>query len=655
MTTKPLEAMFSPIKIGSMEAKNRFVMAPMATAFCTPDGFVTQQLIDYYGARAQGQTGLIITEVVDVVGTSSYMPNQMTLCDDKYIPGLKQLTDEIHSHGGKIAPQIIHGGGENWEILSGHKSVGPSPVLSRSMGEVPVELSIEQIEKIIEQFGDAARRAREAGFDCLELHACHAHLLLGAFMSPLRNKRYDEYGGSIEARLTLPLKIIKNIKKKAGEDYPIILRTSGDELLDGGRTLQETQYIIPILADAGIDAFHISGGVYPDQFWRIIPPMGTPLASNAPYAAAVKEVTDRPVIAVGRIHSPRLAEHIVKRGQADMIAMGRPLLADPDLPKKAQEGKFDDITPCISCGIGCIQVRKELNPMTCLMNPTVGKEIESTIEPAKKPKKVMVVGGGPGGLSAARMASLRGHDVTIYEKTSKLGGQFRIAAVPPFKQDIAVGLKYLVNQANNAGVKIEYNTEVTKEFVENNKPDVVILATGGIPFVPQDIPGIDKDIVVKVEDLLDGHPAQGCRNIVVLGGGMAGGEIADFLADRGDNLTIQRKSVTIVSKKEDVALNLLHEARALLMQRLRNKDVKLLTQTVTKEILDNGVVLARNGEDLTINNVDCVVIARGVKKLENLSSEIENMVPEVYVIGDAKEPRYALQAIAEGYDAGCKI
>jgi len=397
-------------------------MAPMATSFCNKDSLVTPKLIDYYTARARGEVGLIITEVTSVVETAVYVPNQMALWDDKFIPGMKDLTTSVHAFGAKIVPQIVHPGGENLSFLSRHPSVGPSPVVSRSKGEVPLELSLEEIKKIIEQFGKAARRAREAGFDGVELHAAHAHLLVGAFMSPLRNKRFDEYGGSIEGRLKLPLDIIRVIKEKAGEDFPIIFRTSGDEALPGGRSIQETQYIAPILAEAGVDAFHISGGVYPDQFWRIIPPMGTPLASNAHYAAAVKEVVDIPVITVGRILSPQLAEHLIKTGKADMVALGRPLLADPALPKKAREGRFEDITPCISCGIGCIQVRQKAKPMTCLMNPFVGKEGRTIPVGVTEPRKVFVIGGGPGGLTAARAAFERGHDVTLYEKTSKLGG-----------------------------------------------------------------------------------------------------------------------------------------------------------------------------------------------------------------------------------------
>ncbi len=647
--------LFTPINIGPMEVKNRIAMAPMATALCTPSSFISPRVIDYYVARAKGGTGLIITEVVSVVSTSAYMPNQMTLCKDDYITSMKELTKAVHEYGAKIVPQLIHAGGENWEILSGHKSVGPSPVLSRSKGEVPLELSVEEIEKIIDAFGDAAARSRESGFDGIELHAAHAHLLVGAFMSPLRNKRFDEYGGSIEDRLKLPIEIIRNIRKKAGDDFPLILRISGDELLPGGRTLQETLYIVPILEKEGVDAFHVSGGVYPDQFWRIIPPMGTPLASNTPFAAAVKEAVNVPVFAVGRIHSPRLAEHILQKGQADMIAMGRPLLADPYLPNKAAEGRLDDITPCISCGVGCVQMRQEELTIKCLMNPLVGRENETDATPAKKAKKVIVAGGGPAGLTAARWAAKRGHDVSLYEKGEKLGGQFRIAAVPPFKQDIAVGLKYMAAQADKAGVKINYNVEVTPELVKKEKPDAVIIATGAVPFIPENIPGVDRTIVVTVNDLLEGHPAQGSRNIVVLGGGMAGAEVADFLGDRGDNLAIARKAVTIVTKKSDVALNLLHESRTLLMERLREKDVRILTQTDTKEILDNGVVVVKDGKEMTIKDVDCVVLARGVKKLENLSSVLKDLAPEIHIIGDAKEPRMAIEAIAEGFEIGRTI
>lgn len=651
---KGLKKLFSPIKIGKMELRNRIVMAPIATDYAASDGTVTETLIDYLEARARGGVGLIIAEVTSVVGTAKYMPNQLGLWDDKFIPGFTELAKAVHAHGAKLVPQIIHPGPENWSFMSGVPSVGPSPVFDRVNKEVPQELSLEEIERIIEDFGVAARRAREAGLDGVELHAAHAHLLVGCFMSPARNKRFDAYGGSIEERLKLPVEIIKRIKAKAGRDFPIILRISGDEMVPGGRTLQETQYIAPILAEAGVDAFHVSGGVYPELNWWIIPPMGTPLGLNVPYAAAVKEVVKVPVIVVGRIKDPLLAEHILETGKADLVAMARPLLADPELPKKAEEGRLDDIAPCIACGVGCIAVRMELKPMTCVINPALGREKEMAIARAERPRRVLVAGGGPGGLEAARVAALRGHQVTLCEKGPKLGGQLILAAVPPFKQEIILALKYLATQAAKVGVKIELDTEVTPQLVEELKPDVVIVATGAAPFIP-DLPGVEKERVLTAWDLLAGNAAQGARNVVVIGGGMVGCEVADFLADRGDNLMIGRKAATVITRQADVALDMVAEARALLLQRLRDKDVAFLTRATTKEILDDGVVVVKDGEEMTLSGIDCIVLARGAKPVDELSDRIKDKVAEVYVIGDAKEPRKALEAITEGAEVGRRI
>jgi 2,4-dienoyl-CoA reductase-like NADH-dependent reductase (Old Yellow Enzyme family)/thioredoxin reductase len=551
-----------------------------------------------------------------------------------------------------LAPQLIHPGPENHPAWSGSESVGPSRIRSRVTKEMPRELSVEDIEEIIEAFGQAARRARETGCDGVQVHAAHAHLLVGAFMSPFRNKRFDAYGGSIEGRLKLPIEIIKRIKTRAGHDFPVILRISGDEIIPGGRTIQETQYIAPMLAEAGADAFEISRGVYPDFSWSIYPPTGTPLGWNAPYAAAVKEVVDVPVIVVGRINSPLVAEHVLRTGKADMVSMGRALLADPELPKKAAEGRFEDIAPCIGCLTGCIGARRVAgNQMTCLVNPTVGRENEMAITVAAKPKRVIVVGGGPAGLEAARVAALRGHRVTLFEKEPKLGGQLNLAAVPPFKQEICLTLKYLSTQVEKAGVRMEIGREANPRIIGKLKPDVVIVATGATPFIP-DIPGSGKDKVFTAWDVLAGNAAQRARNIVVIGGGMVGCEVADFLADQGDNIAVRRTAVTIVTRQRDVALDMLPEPRHLLLERLREKDVRFITRATTKEIRDDGVLLDKDGEEVNISGVDCVILARGAKSVDELSSKIRDKVAEVYVIGDAKTPRKALEAISEGAQVG---
>ena len=666
---RSLQKLFSPIKINSMKLKNRVAMAPMATNYANADGSISERYKAYIEARARGGAALIILEVTSIDGSFPYVQHTVGLWDDKLIPGMRQLADAVHAHGSRVVPQISHPGPESVSFFYGIQPVGPSVILSHSHKQICRELSIAEIEHIIEQFGDAARRAREAGCDGLELHAAHSYMLLGSFISSLRNRRTDAYGGSIEDRLRLPLEVIRNIRAKAGGDFPIIMRISGDELTPGGRNLEETQYIAPILAEAGVDAFHISSGTFPQMSWRILPPTGTPRGLNVAFSAAIKEVVDIPVMVVGRINDPRLAEDILRRNQADVIVMGRALLADPELPNKAAEGRFDDIAPCVGCGLGCIAGRAEGRPMTCVINPTVGREREMAITPAAKPKKVMVVGAGPGGLEAARVAALRGHQVTLYEREAEPGGQLRLAAVPPMKQELSRGIKYLRTQAEKAGVTMQWNTRVTPELVAKVKPDVVIVASGAESLVPN-IPGIKGDKVVSAHDVLAGKVFVPCGNVLVLGGGMVGLEVAEFLASPGDNLVVGRTAVTVVEMLDNVGLDLVPEGRTLLMQRLQENGVNILTCTKVKEILEdgvvtvntvketleNGTVVIRDGQmQQTICGMDAIILAMGAKSVDELSDKIKNKVAEVYVIGDAKQPRKALEAIAEGAEIGRKI
>jgi len=638
-----------------MEIKNRIVMAPMATDFASEDGTMSQRIIDYYEARARGGAGLITLEVTTIDELSPYVPKTISIWDDKFIPSIKELTDAVHAHGAKVVPQISHPGPESLApFFNGTQPVGPSPVICHATKQMCRELTSEEIEKIIVQFGEAARRAREAGCDGLELHAAHSYMLVGSFLSPLRNKRVDEYGGSIHGRLKFPLEVIKSIRSTAGDDFPIIMRISGDMMAPGGMDIRETQYIAPILAEAGIDAFHISCGVFPDASWRIIPPTGTPLRPNVGLSAAVKDVVDVPVMVVGRINDPLIAEDVLVRNEADLVVMGRSLLADPEFPNKAAEGRFEDIAPCIGCGLGCIAVRAVGKDMTCVINPTVGREREMAIVPADSPKKVLVAGAGPAGLEAARVSALRGHDVSLYEKDSKPGGQFNLAAVPPFKQELSKVPRYLSLQAEKAGANIRLNTEATPELVEEMKPDVVIVATGGGPLVP-DIPGVNGDRVVTAHDVLAFKVGMPSGNVAVIGGGMVGCEVAEFLASSGDNMIVGRTAVTIIEMLDDVSMDIAAEGRVLLMQRLREKGVRIRTSTKVKEFLEDGVLVEKDGLEESIRGLGHIVLGMGVSSVDDISDKIKDKVPEVYVIGDAKEGRTILNAIAEGSEIGRKI
>jgi len=649
-----LEKLFSPIEIGKMEVKNRIAMAPMTTNWAPSDGIVPDRMIEYFEARAKGGVGLIIFETVTVDERFPYIMNSIGLWNDELIPSIKKFVDAMHTHGAKVAPQISHPGPESFSFMKGIQPVGPSPALNKLTGQVCRELAVEEIGPIVEQYGEAARRAREAGCDAMELHAAHSYMLAGSFLSPLRNQRMDDYGGRIDDRLRFLLEVMESIKSRAGRDFPVILRISGDEYFAGGRGLDETLYMAPKLVEAGVDAFEVSGGVQPELTWRIIPPMGTMLGLNVSAAAAIKQVVDVPVMVVGRINNPRIAENLLQKGSADMTVMGRALLADPELPNKAAEGRFDDIAPCTACTLGCVGQQMKMQSMTCSINPTVGREKEMAIVPAGSPKKVLVVGGGPGGMEAARVAAVRGHDVTLCEKDNKLGGQLNVAAMAPMKHEIILWAQYLARQVKKAGVGVELNTAVTPDLIEERKPDVVVVATGGKCCAPP-IPGVDKERVVCSCDIFRRKVAPMRANVLVVGGGSIGCEVADAIAGFGDNPLDPENRVTIIEKLSGVAEDEVPGARMLLRRRLRDKGVTIITDATVREITDDGAVIERNGEQQEVSGMDHIVLACGARAVENLSDRIRDKVPEVHVIGDAKQPRRALEAVAEGAEVARAI
>lgn len=651
-----LKHLFSPIRIGSMEVKNRIVLPPMTVGYGVPEGTVSEKHRDYYEARAEGGAGLIITEAAAVHAQRKYGLFPLGLYEDAQIQSWSELAEATHRHGAKLAVQLMDPGPESIMMLTGIQPVGPSPVIGRGLfRDVPRELSVGEIEAIVDDFAEATRRAKEAGLDAVQIHAAHGYALVGSFMSPFFNKRTDKYGGSLEARLRLLLEIIEAVHGKVGKDFPIIVRMSGDERRTGGRTLQETQFIARILVDAGVDALEVSGGTIPTVFWAVVAPSGTPLALNADSSLAIKQVVDIPVISVGRINTPRIAEFILETGRADMVSMGRALHADPEMPNKAAAGAFDDITPCLGCNCGCIgSVVQGLNA-TCIINPAAGREKEMAVVPAEQRKKVLVAGGGPAGLEAARVAAVRGHDVTLYEKEQKLGGQVNLASVPPFMQEIGQLIKHLTTRVQKAGVRVELGKVVTPEVIDELKPDVVVVATGASPLVPESIPGIDKETVITAWEVLAGHEATKARKVLIVGGGLTGCETADFLAFPTDNMAAAPTEVTLLELREQIALDSMAEPRHLLLDRLREKRVDVIVRAKVKEILDDGVVFERDGREETLHGFEYVVLAMGVKPVDTLSKEIEGKVPEVYVIGDATQPRRALEATAAGAAIGRQI
>jgi len=645
---KKLYKLFTSIKIGNLEVKNRIVFPPMVTGHAGEDGKVTESHLNWYEARAKGGVGLIIVEFTPVVKRGTAGPVLLGIWDDGLIPGLQELVKKVHAYDTKIFIQLAHAGRQTASaFLGGQLPVAPStipcPLREPLLHEVPHELSIEEIEEIVRQFGMAGRRAKEAGFDGLEIHGAHGYLI-SEFMSPYTNKRHDAYGGDLLSRMKFPLEIIESVRREVGKDFPISFRYSGNEYVPDGRTIEESKRIARILEAVGVDCLHVAAGVY-ESFWSQIPPYGIQEGFNAADAAVIKQVAGIPVITVGRIKSPEVAEEILEQGKADMVALGRQLICDPDWPQKVAAGDFDEIRPCIGCTQSCINRGiVEGKPAACIYNTAAGMEGEAVVRRTKSPKKVLVIGGGPGGLEAARVAALRGHRVMLFEKAEKLGGRFNLACIAPFKQEFALAIKWLTNQVTKLGVEVELGREVTPKLVEEISPDAVVIATGAVTQIPS-VPGMERREVVIGEDILGGKAHLGTR-VAILGGGGIGTEVADFMAQRG-------KQVTIVEMLPEIGVptGISLFVAQLLIPRLLRYGVKILTRALVKEITDAGVVVTVDAKEETIVGIDQVIVAMGAKPVNELAKKIEGKVAEFYIIGDAKEPRTAFEATHEGAEA----
>lgn len=632
--------LFKPIEIGSMKVKNRFVVPAMGTELCNPDGSVSQRLIDYWSTKAKGGYGFLIVEYANVDPLGKAAPLQLGIWKDEFIPGLKSLTDEIHKNDVKVAVQLHHAGRETISYITGSQPVAPSPVPCPRLKEMPRELSTKEVYELIEKFGDAALRAKRAGFDAVETHGAHGYLV-AQFISAYANKRTDEFGGSFSDRMRFATEIIKNIKKKAGNDFPVCFRISGDERVPGGRTIEESKIAAKALEEAGADMLNVSTGVYASAPW-IIAPAAVPPGYNAGAAAEIKKSVQIPVMAVGRINHPALAADILHTGMADLIALGRESLADPEFPNKVAEGRVNEIAPCIGCLQRCnnggVGVDENDTGVSCLVNPFIGKEGILKINKAETPKKIIVVGAGPAGLEAAWISAQRGHAVTVYEKESKAGGQYRVASIPPYKQDITKAIKYFIEMGNKYGVDYQWEAEATAEMIAAQKPDSVVLATGGVPLIPN-IEGIDSPKVLNAVDVIDGKTVTG-KKVLVVGGGMVGAECADLLGEHGHEVTIIEMLPQIANDEPDAP-------KFFLLERLKNYGVTVLTNAKVKTIYDDGALFEKDGTEQKILGFDSIVLALGAQAYNPLETELRSKGIDVHVIGDALKARTALTAILD--------
>ena len=641
-TAPAFPRLFEPGRIARIALKNRIIKAPQHTGLANPDGSITDRLLRYYKEVAGGGCALIVAEyawVDDLYSRAS--PCQLGISRMDHVPGLSLLADTIKTQGVAAGIQISHAGRQRF-ILEQPKAASevPWPEITEMGCPIPEPMTIEEIRGVVKAFGQAAKRAQTAGFDLVEIHACHGYLISN-FLSPYSNKRTDWYGGPFENRIRLLMDIIKEIKSQVDPDYPVVCRLSGTDYEPDGYGIEETVELAKRLEARGVAAIHMSGGIHHTTIHEVSP-MGMSLAHNVWAAEAAKKVLKIPVIASGSITSPALAERVLEEGKGDFIGLGRPLWADPQWPIKAKEGRPEDIRPCIRCNDGCLARGDHIaNTVRCTTNVALCREEEFAITPTDCALRVAVVGGGPGGMEAARVAALKGHDVTLYEKR-ELGGALLEASIPEFKApDLQPLVAYMRTQLAKTGVKVLHE-EATLAGLSGGDYDAVIVAAGATALALEDVPGIGDPKVVSAAQVLRDEVALGER-VIVIGGGIVGTEVGLVAAEAG-------RSVTFIEMLDEFMCNITFDQRQVYQLRFSELDVNVNTGQRLTEVTDIGVrTVARNGAT-TEFTADSIILAAGFRPNRELIEGLR-AYPHIRVaeVGDCVRPRKIYDAIHDGH------
>jgi 2,4-dienoyl-CoA reductase (NADPH2) len=632
-----------------MTVRNRLVMSPMETLYGTPEGLPSERTRAYFAARAAGGIGLVTVGATGIDHRHPETPGGLQIATDDSLHAHRALVEAVHEHGARIQPQIVHAGPDGLgPEMFGVDSLGPSVIQSYLTGRASTEIGPDQWSAVLDQYRAAANRVREAGYDGLELHAAHGYMLLGSFLAPVRNRRVDGYrGGSVRGRWRAVLEALEAVRSEVGSDFPVTLRVSGHERVAGGRPSYELARVAPRLVAAGVDAFHVSGGVIDRYVTQMVNGADDGAALNVGAASAVREVVDVPVIAVGRIHSPELAERILADGRADFIAMARPLLADPDLPNKLVAGTPGRVRRCISCE-NCIDAMELRFSVDCAVNPCTGKELELTPVATSTPRHVVVVGGGPGGMEAARVAAGRGHRVTLLERTGHLGGSMvRAAHVHPENRPF---LDWLRTELAGLPVDVRLGVSADAGVLADLSPDAVVVAAGGRLAYPE-LPGAHLPHVVRLHDLDLGSDlgSVGPRTAIV-GGGLGAIQLAEVLAARG-------RRVAVFETGETVAPEIGWKRKTEHLLRLDRLGVTLHTEVSLDEVVTDGLAFTPAEGVRRTHPADTVVLAGSVEADLSLHDELVAGLPgvEVVAVGDSHGPGLIQKAVEDGARAGAAL